>query len=184
YQFRTLFPRSTYVIVDFPELFLFSATYLGTMFPAARVAFATDDDPSQIDGWRDADVVFVPQTLAHLVSALPLDLTVNMVSFQEMTDAQVRGYASMAATAGCPLLYSLNRDRSRYNPELRSVSEALSDWYRLTEVPILDTEYTCAFKRAPKLTGPTDDAAPRYQHLVGRLEPAFRRRTSAGAPAL
>ena len=182
YQFKTLFPRSTYVIVDFPELFLFSATYLGAVFPDARVAFALDEEPSQIDGWRDADVVFVPQTFAHLVSALPLDLTVSMVSFQEMTDAQVRGYALMAATSGCPLLYSLNRDRSRYNPELRSVSEALSEWYRLTEVPILDTEYTSAFKKPPKLTGPVDHAEPRYQHLVGRLEPAFRRRPAVSVP--
>ena len=39
YQFKTLFPRSTYVIVDFPELFLFSATYLATVFPDARLAF-------------------------------------------------------------------------------------------------------------------------------------------------
>ena len=38
-----------------------------------------------------------------LVSALPLDLTVNMVSFQEMTDAQVRGYAAMAARGRLPV---------------------------------------------------------------------------------
>ena len=65
-----------------------------------------------------------------------------MVSFQEMTDAQVRGYAAMAARAGCPLLYSLNRERSPYNTELVSVSEALAEHYRLTEVPVLDTDYT------------------------------------------
>ena len=39
YQFKSLCPNVTYVISDFPELFLFSATYLMTAFPGAKVAF-------------------------------------------------------------------------------------------------------------------------------------------------
>ena len=177
YQFKTLFPRTTYVIVDFPELFLYSATYLGALFPDARLVFAGTADMATIDGWRDADFVFVPHVLFRLVSALPLDLTINMVSFQEMTDAQVRGYAAMAATAGCPLLYSMNRERSPYNTQLASVSEALADWYGLTEVALLDTDYMSAVKKPPKSSTKPDPSAPRYRHLVGRLSPEFRRRT-------
>ena len=175
YQFKSLLPRVTYVLVDFPELFLFAATYLGVLFPDARLLFAGTDDASSIDGWRDADFVFVPHTVSRLVSALPLDLTVNMVSFQEMTDAQVRGYAAMAATAGCPLLYSLNRERSLYNTELVSVSEALSDWYNLTEVPVLDTDYTSAMKKPPKSARVVEPTEPRYRHIVGRLDPSARK---------
>jgi hypothetical protein len=175
YQFKTLFPRSTCVIVDFPELFLFAATYLGVVFPDAKMVFAGTGDSATIDGWRDADFVFVPHTLSRLVSALPLDLVVNMISFQEMTDTQVRSYAAMAAAASCPLLYSLNRERSLYNSELVSVSEALADWYQLTEVAVLDTDYTTAFKRAPTLNRPADPNEPRYRHLVGRLDPSRRR---------
>src|SRR5262245_59553184 len=37
YQFKTIFPRTRYVIVDFPEVFLFSATYLGAVFPDAKI---------------------------------------------------------------------------------------------------------------------------------------------------
>lgn len=168
YQFKTLVPRGTYVIVDLPELFLFSATYLATVFPDARLVFVDTDDGSAVDGWRDADFVFVPHTLAHLVASLPLDLTVNMVSFQEMTDAQVRGYAGIAAAAGCPLLYSLNRERSLYNHELTSVSQALSEHYRLTEVSVLETDYLWAVRR-PK-PGPASKFG--YRHLVGRLNTA------------
>lgn len=174
YQFKTLFPQATYVIIDFPELFLFSATYLGTLFPDARILFADVDGSGSIEGWREADFIFVPHTHTRLVSTLPLDLTVNMVSFQEMTDAQVRGYAAMAASAGCPLLYSMNRERSLYNTELTSVSEALSDWYSLTEVTVLDTDYTSVFKRPPKSRRPVDPSEPRYRHLVGRLEASAR----------
>ena len=170
-QFKTLFPRATCVIVDFAELFLFSATYLGAVFPDARIVFAGTDDAGAINGWRDADFIFVPHTHARLVSALPLDLTVNMVSFQEMTDAQVRAYAGMAASARCPLLYSMNRERSPYNSELLSVSDALADWYELTEVTVLDTDYTSAFRKPPKTPRTIDPAEPRYRHLVGRLSP-------------
>jgi glycosyltransferase involved in cell wall biosynthesis len=172
YQFKTLFPASTYVVVDFPEMFLFSATYLGATFPAARLLFADGDDPAAIDDWRDVDFVFVPVTQSHRLARLPLDLAVNMVSFQEMTDAQVRGYAATLAQAGCPLLYSLNRERSQYNTELVGVSEALADWYRLTEVAILETDYTTSMKKPPKAVRMAPASEPVYRHLVGRLDPA------------
>jgi hypothetical protein len=170
YQFKTLFPRTRYVIVDFPELFLFSATYLKTLFPQARTLFVGTSSEPSLHGWENADFVFVPNTLAHLVSELPLDLMVNMVSFQEMTDAQVRMYASEAARARCRWLYSLNRERSPYNRELVSVRHALADHYALTEVRVLGNDYSTAMKSAPvparedKERGKLD-----YRHLVGHL---------------
>lgn len=167
YQLTTLFPRAVYVIVDLPEMFLLSATYLQSIRPAARLLWAGQASDISHDRWRDADFVFVPNTLAHLVASLPLDLVVNMASFQEMTDAQVREYARMGAEAGCPLLYSLNRERSPYNTELASISEAISTHYRLTDVPVLDTDYTSAMKKPPK-----SGRALEYRHLVGRLDPS------------
>ena len=170
YQFKTLFPRSTYVIVDFPELFLFSATYLSTVFPDARLAFVgAGESPAEAG---DADFVFVPQTLASRETIGSPDLAVNMVSFQEMTDAQVRHYAEMAGGAGCPLIYSFNRERSAYNAELVSVSEALADRYQLTEVPVLKTDYTNAMKRLPKAGKILERSEFNYRHLVGRLDPS------------
>ena len=150
YQFKTLFPASTYIVVDFPELFLFSATYLGTVFPKARLVFCHGDGDRLPETWETADFVFIPHTRADLIAAASPNLTVNMVSFQEMTEAQVSEYARVAAAAGCPLLYSLNRERSGYNAELTSVSAALSPYYRLTEVEVLGTDYTTAMKQPPK----------------------------------
>jgi glycosyltransferase involved in cell wall biosynthesis len=180
YQFKTLFPRCTYVLVDFPELFLFSATYLAAVFPDARLHFVTEATPAALEGWRQADFVFLPNTAAHLLEATPLDLLVNMVSFQEMTDAQVRGYADLAARAGCPLLYSLNRERSPYNTELVSVREALADHYTITEVPVLDTDYTSATRKPPKPGKAVERSELSYRHLVGRLAAPGARR---GRPA-
>jgi glycosyltransferase involved in cell wall biosynthesis len=169
YQFKRLFPRARYVIVDFPELFLYSATYLGTVLPESRLAFCGTTETPTIADAGDADVVFVPATRSHLLAQQPLDLTVNMVSFQEMTDAQVRAYAAMAADAGCPLLYSLNRERSPYNTELVRVSDALSERYRLTEVTVLGTDYTTAMKKPPKAVATAERSDFNYRHLVGRL---------------
>ena len=61
YQFKKLFPNTTYVIVDLPELFLFSATYLATLFPDARTVFVNDDAAGD---WSGADFVFVPNDRA------------------------------------------------------------------------------------------------------------------------
>jgi glycosyltransferase involved in cell wall biosynthesis len=184
YQFKTLFPKSTYVIVDFPELFLFSATYLATLFPDARLAFLGTGEASP-DEARGADFVFVPNTLASRDVLQAPDVLVNMVSFQEMTGAQVRGYAAMAAEAGCSLVYSFNRERSPYNTELLSVSDALAERYRLTEVPVLNTDYTSALRKLPKAGKPVERSEFSYRHLVGRLDPAFARpRARAGAETM
>ncbi len=181
YQFKTLFPRATYIVVDFAEVFLFSATYLGTLFPDAAMAFVgTRETPTLADA-RGAELVFVPHTRAHEVSGRHLDLTVNMVSFQEMTGAQVREYAALAAAAGCPLLYSLNRERSPYNTELDSVSAALSERYVLTEVSVLGTDYTSATKKPPKAGKPVERTEFNYRHFVGRLDERLRGRADRAA---
>ena len=166
YQFKTLFPDTTYVITDFPELFLFSATYLQTAFPHASVHFAGtdgDDDPS---GWGAFDFVFVPAAGAALVASARLDLAVNMVSFQEMTEAQVREYVRLAADGGVSALYSLNRERSPFNSELTSVSAVLRERFELREIEVLDTEYTTVMKKPPKAkAGERPELT--YRHFAG-----------------
>lgn len=180
YQFKTLFPSCRFVVVDFAELFLFSATYLGALFPEATMAFCgTRETPTVADA--QADFVFVPHTMAGQVPVLPLDLTVNMVSFQEMTDGQVRAYADMAADAGCPWLYSFNRDRSPFNEEIVSVTQSLSERYHLTEVSVLGTDYTTVLKKPPKAGRNVERSEFNYRHLVGRLAPSARAHARSSA---
>ena len=183
FQFKTAFPRATYVIVDLPELFLFSATYLGAVFAEARLHFVESPATANREEWGAYDFVFVPNTLSHVVAAHHLDLTINMVSFQEMTDRQVRGYADMAADAGCPLLYSLNRESSPYNTELVSVSEALADRFQLTEVPVLESDYTAAMRKPPKPGRIAERSPLRTRHLVGRREAIGPRRPGSARRA-
>ena len=178
YQFKTLFPNVTYAIIDFPELFLFSAVYLGTVFPDAVIRFWSPDR-DLVEDWRAADFLFVPNTHADALAGAAPDLLVNLVSFQEMTTAQVRAYVDLAVRAGCPAVYSLNRERSRYNDELSGVGTVLERVFAVREIPLLGSEYTRALKgdsaatladlearRARGIAEPTP-----YRHLYGTRGP-------------
>jgi hypothetical protein len=162
YQFKTLCPNVTYVITDLPELFLFSATYLMTTFPGARVRFYGEVPPDQMfDNWQQYDFIFIPDTFHHIVRPERVDLTINMVSFQEMTTAQVTAYVQRAHELNCPFLYSLNRDRSNYNRELISVRECIGRYYWPREYPVLPVSYTKMLDDKP---GPPERE---YKHVIG-----------------
>jgi hypothetical protein len=119
------------------------------------------------------------------------DLLVNLISFQEMTAKQVEAYAELAGATRCPMLYSLNRDRSPHNDEIDSVSAILSRYYDLREIPLLGSGYLKATKKdsaisveEAKRAGRFDSAG--YRHLAGTLRqtsaPAFEQKRTAEAP--
>jgi hypothetical protein len=189
YQFKTLFPNVTYVISDFPELFLFSAVYLKAAFPQARLGFYGDEPLEQLLArWRELDFVFVPNWALDELQLPHLDATVNMVSFQEMTTEQVAAYVRHSAHLEAPHLYSLNRDRSPYNLELTSVPSIIEQFYVPEEISVLPVSYTkipdkpgkherSGLRRlydlwwgrgAPKAKAKVDKATLDYRHIVGR----------------
>ncbi len=150
YQFKTLCPDATYLIVDFPELFLFSAVYLMTLFPDARIGFwDSQSGPDLLSSLENLDFVFIPAAALDSMRPARLDLTINMVSFQEMTTAQVDSYVERAYELHCPYLYSLNRDRSPHNPELTSVRERMARRFWLHTIPMLDVPYQRPLDRPP-----------------------------------
>jgi hypothetical protein len=165
YQLKTLVPDISYTIVDLPPTLLFSATYLKAVFPDARMRFYGEGaDAGLFDDLDRIDFLFLP---AHAFSRLPIppaDLAVNLASFQEMTTGQVTDYVRKLADSGCRQLYSLNRDRSRYNPELSTVTEILETRYRVERLEVLDVPYTVLGSKPPK-----DPEAADYRHLIGRL---------------
>jgi hypothetical protein len=192
YQFKTLFPKITYVIIDLPQVFLFSAVYLKTLFPDAKV-FMLGDEPATggIDDPRAYDFIFLPHYGIENLKIDDLFLVVNMVSFQEMTSAQVDNYISWAAQLGCPNIYSLNRDRSRHNTQLTAVSDIMGKYYQLSEIKVLDSSYVNLPKKATAPSSPLDGlraqsrsyfkkvlnlvknrmkAVYKYKHLVGTLK--------------
>ena len=168
YQFTHLFPNTTYVIVDLPPTLLFSAVYLRAVFPDAHMRIYGDAPLERLFVDDDhADFIFVP---AYRIGDLELpspDLAINVASFQEMTTAQVTGYVTVLADAGCPLVYSLNRDRSPYNEELTAVSDILASRYRTEPIDVLDVPYTVLDGKPRK---PREAASTDYRHIVGHLD--------------
>jgi len=176
YQFKTICSNVTYVIMDFPELFLFSGTYLKTMFPEARVEFFDHGSLGKLLGqWRDIDFLFVPNTFLDDFSPDQVDLAINMVSFQEMTSDQVRAYVEKAHELQSPYLYSLNRDRSPYNHELLSVSNIIAERFLPRQIPVLPVSYPKMLNKLTKARGlrarlkkkKKKVTRPDYKHIVG-----------------
>ena len=162
YQFKKHCPNVTYVITDFPEVFLFSATYLMAAFPDARVRFYGEVPPEEtFADWRDLDFVFLPDTFHGAVRPEQVDLTLNMVSFQEMTTQQVEAYVSRAFELECPYLYSLNRDRSHHNRELSNVRSIIGHDYWPHQIDVLPVSYTKMLDADP------DTPARGYKHVLG-----------------
>ena len=160
YQFKTLCPNTTYLISDFPELFLFSATYLMTLFPGAKVRFWGEEPAERIfANWRDYDFIFMPNTALADLTPDRLDLAVNMVSFQEMTSAQVTSYVAKSYELGARFIYSLNREKSSMNSELDSVTRIISQYYWPREVQILKVSYQKMLDEAPTKSD--------YKHVIG-----------------
>ncbi len=146
YQFKTLFPNTTYVLIDLPLTLLLSITYLKTAFPGASTFVYGDYPIDELAGQLDSyDFVFIPHFALGQLELPGINLALNMVSFQEMTSENVEGYVKRAYDWGSPYLYSLNhslnRDRSRYNTELSSVSGIMSKYYDTTEIEVLPVPY-------------------------------------------
>lgn len=167
YTLKTLCPNATYVITDLPELFVFSAVYLQAAFPDATIAFHGDAPLEELlDG--GVDFIFSPHTALAELTLPRVDLAVNMVSFQEMTSAQVEGYVEHAHAVGARYLYSLNRDRSYYNRELSNVSEIVNRRFWPHEIPVLEVGYTQT--KAPKKTAKVRKAGAAIKAKTARRE--------------
>lgn len=193
YQMKTLLPNLTYVIVDLPPTLLFSATYLATLFPDAKMyIYSRDTAESALKNIADYDFVFLPHFITHHDMLPKLDLAINMVSFQEMTDAQIYGYVAWLWTQHCPMLYSHNRIKSPYNEQISNVEQLLDYGYALSQVSMLSVPYTVL--RAPAANGSLSfnprkslrtlvkwalgkahtPASGEYRHQFGRRKEALR----------
>lgn len=142
YQFKTLCPDVTYIIIDLPQTLLFSAVYLMTLFPSAAVLiYGEKARTTLLENWQAYDFVFLPHYFVDQIQLGRLDLAMNMVSFQEMTSEQVCQYVRRVHELGCPIFYSLNRDRSPHNKQLTTVSSILANFYEIRTVEVLSVPY-------------------------------------------
>lgn len=186
YQFKTLFPATTYVLVDLPASLIFSATYLMTLFPGARVKFVDGSSGSTIiPDAPSFDFIFAPHYGWHDLAIGTPDLAVNFASFQEMTTAQVDGYVGGLRGMGCPILYSMNRDHSPNNDELTTVRSVIKNYYAVAYDVLAGAGHFPPSRRLNAGSGwkkkiknllgsfaPTKKGGARaYRHIIAKIPP-------------
>jgi hypothetical protein len=111
------------VIVDLPETILYSASYLGSVFPDASILL-----PNELGANLDTDghdFIFVTPSQTGLLPSSAFDLIVNCFSMQEMTRAQVAEYFTLIGRVGEPRALWCNVNRvekfcSRTEPPTRA----------------------------------------------------------------
>jgi len=174
YQFKTRFPHCCYLIVDLPQTLLLSATYLRTLFPDARMAICGEPDfANACANPQQWDFLFAPHYACWKLNLPAPALAINMVSFQEMTTAQVRDYVDWLAGIGCKRIYSHNRERSPHNSEMTSVSTLLAELYEVRRIHVLDTSYTTT--KLGKGEQPGAKAPTRWRRLARAVKGGIRR---------
>jgi hypothetical protein len=117
--------------------------YLPECFPGKKFGYFSSDDFV-----GDEDIIFIA---AHQFDDwIPnrIDLAVNLVSFQEMTDFQVRNYSEQLIKKKTLVTYSHNKQKSRNNPEITSVNSHFKIWPAAYKQEVLDWDYSGALENA------------------------------------
>lgn len=127
--------KSTCVIIDFPEMFLFSGSYLIVNNPDKNI-YVYNGETFNADFIKNRlfefDYVLLPNYILPELYALPeISLMINLLSFLEMTERQITEYLHFAKSKLKGYLYSDNQDRHPYNAEEINVSKLLENFFWL-----------------------------------------------------
>jgi len=115
-------PDATYIIIDLPEMLFWSAVFLRLNNPDAGIyLYDTDSFAAGSIGQIVADNKFVllPHYLIDRLKVFSMiDVAINMLSMQEMTEVQVRTYCEFLTKCLRGWFYSENYANHKYNAEL------------------------------------------------------------------
>lgn len=123
---------STYILVDIPEMLFWSGTYLTYNNPDAKIYIFDAENPRPLSQQEleQYDFVLVPNYYTkEFLEPLDIQLAVNLLSFQEMTDEQIRYYAKSISDSLTGWLYTENFAKHISNPWLKKpVLEVLREF--------------------------------------------------------
>jgi hypothetical protein len=103
-------PDALHVIVDLPEMLLYSSRTLRHFFPDRPMAFSHSRPGASLE-LPESGFLFVHHTDARRVPSDAFDLCINIDSFQEMSQPQVAGYLALFQRAAKPgaRIFTVNR---------------------------------------------------------------------------
>jgi hypothetical protein len=114
--------NTTYIILDLPEMLLFSGGYLILNNPKKKIYIyepATFTADFLKSGIYNYDYVLLPNfILGSLYQISHIDLMINMQSFQEMSKEQIAEYLDFGHARLTGYLYSDNIDKHPFNENL------------------------------------------------------------------
>ncbi len=145
--------KSTYIILDLPEMLLFIGGYLIVNNPIKNIYIYNKESFNaqflQTDIYN-YDIVLLPNyVLEDLYKIKNVDLMLNMESFQEMTSKQVDKYLEFGQSKISGYLYSENVDRHPYNVNMYpdTITTLLSNRFRLFPTPEFYDKYVSGSRK-------------------------------------
>lgn len=131
---------STCIIIDLPEILMFSAAFLITHNPKKSFYFYdANKRPDQLKklNFAEYDFVFLPHTIMTDYTLLPnVDFAINILSFQEMNATELEKYSQFIANKVTGYFYSDNMDKHPCNNDTQTqVTESLASHLYLSPTP-------------------------------------------------
>jgi len=126
--------NSCYIIIDLPNMLFWSGVYLRLNNPEKKIYIYDVETYSELGIHKIVDTydfVLLPNYLIHQVDNFSLvDVAINMLSFQEMSDDQIEGYCRFLKRYVTGWIYSDNFSRHVFNQQLtKSVFEILASHF-------------------------------------------------------
>ena len=136
YLNKNEFPKSTQILLDFPEQLALAHYYLGMSFPDAKIASYTDlMQAKRLDRsyLSQFDFVLLPWTLYSKVEANTLDVLCNFASLGEMRREWFDYYLKSEPFLSTKYFFCVNRFESSttYDTDLTVLDYPLLDFKRL-----------------------------------------------------
>lgn len=144
--------NSTYIIIDLPEMLLFSGGYLIVNNPEKDIYVYEKSTFTRGFLTRDIykhDYVLLPNYVLKDLYAVPeINLMINMESFQEMTKEQIDEYVEFAHAKLSGYIYSDNMNAHPFNNDLAShgVAALLTSRFLLFPPPEFYRKYVRGFR--------------------------------------
>lgn len=114
----------TVVICDLPLTLFYAAVFLAHHNADKRILFYDGSEPDKLAETEPWDIILTPpEALETVLASTGCRIAINMQSFQEMTETQIRKYCHLSLRYGASALYSVNKERHPLNRDLTSLTE-------------------------------------------------------------
>jgi hypothetical protein len=114
---------ATVLICDLPLMLFYTAVFLAHSNKEKRILFFDGTEPEKLADTERWDIILSPPgQIETVLTTIGCNMVINMISFQEMTETQIREYCTLSQRYGASVLYSVNKERHPRNRDLISLT--------------------------------------------------------------